>query len=203
MRTAARFLSVVLHPVFMPTYIVWAMLTVDPGLAYFIHPDRRMIPLFMLALMSAAFPLASIQLLVRARVIDSLELHRREDRFLPYGITFIYYVISWYLMFRTPLHPAVPAVMAGASAALLFTLIITLQWKISAHMVGIGGMLGALAAINSLHALDLFLLVASIIVLAGMLGTARLLSSDHTQGQVIAGAVLGAGVTYASVTMLV
>ncbi|MBK9418221.1 MAG: hypothetical protein IPN62_13305 [Flavobacteriales bacterium] len=93
----------------------------------------------------------------------------------PTGITFIYYVISWYLMFRTPLHPAVPAVMAGASAALLFTLIITLQWKISAHMVGIGGMLGALAAINSLHALDLFLLV-TIIVLAGMLGTARLLS---------------------------
>ncbi|MBK8948865.1 MAG: hypothetical protein IPM68_08415 [Flavobacteriales bacterium] len=151
------------------------MLTVDPGLAYFIHPDRRMIPLFMLALMSAAFPLASIQLLVRARVIDSLELHRREDRVLPYGITFIYYVISWYLLFRTPLHPAVPAVMAGASAALLFTLIITLQWKISAHMVGIGGMVGALAAINSLHALDLFPLLRPIIVLAGMLGTARLL----------------------------
>lgn len=202
MHTAARILSVLLHPVFMPTYIVWALLSMDPGLAYFIHPDRRMIPLFMLALMSAAFPLASIQLLVRARVIESLELHRREDRIIPFALTLIYYVISWYLLFRTPLHPAVPAVMAGASAALLLTLVITLQWKISAHMVGIGGMLGALAAINSLHALDLLPVLAAVIVLAGLLGTARLLSSDHTQGQVIAGVLLGTGVTYASIIML-
>lgn len=202
MVTAARLLSVLLHPVFMPTITLWAMITLDPGLAFFVPPDRRPMAIFMVALMSALFPLVSMQLLVRARVITSLELHERRERPVAYGITLIYFGATWYLMHRTPFHPAVQAMLVGAFAALLLTLLITLRWKISAHLVGIGGMIGALAAVNSLHHLGLLPVLALLIAMAGLLATARLLSSDHTQAQVIAGGALGFACTWTSILLL-
>ena len=89
--------------------------------------------------------------------------------------------------------------MAGASAALLFTLIITLQWKISAHMVGIGGAVGAFTGLLALHDPFPFIALAAVIIIAGALGTARLLASDHTPGQIHAGAALGFLCTYGCV----
>jgi hypothetical protein len=41
---------------------------------------------------------------------------------------------------RTLHHEATYAMFFGAIAALFITLLITLRWKISAHMVGIGGL---------------------------------------------------------------
>ena len=85
--------------------------------------------------------------------------------------------------------------------ALALTTVITLRWKISAHMVGIGGTAGTVLAIASIHAIPLLPMLAGIILLAGLLGSARLLTSDHTQGQVLAGALLGALCTYFPVVL--
>lgn len=202
MRNAALLLSVLLHPVFMPTITLWAMITLDPGLAFFVPPDRRPTAIFMVALMSALFPLVSMQLLVRAGVITSLELHDRRERPVAYGITLIYFGATWYLMHRTPFHPSVAAMLIGAFVALLLTLLITLRWKISAHLVGIGGLIGALAAVNTIHHLGLLPVLAALILLAGSLATARLLSSDHTQAQVIAGGALGFACTWTCIMLL-
>lgn len=202
MRSAARLLSVLLHPVFMPTFTLWAMITLDPGLAFFVPPERRPTAIFMVALMSALFPLVSMQLLVRAGVITSLELHDRRERPVAYGITLIYFGATWYLMHRTPFHPSVAAMLIGAFVALLLTLLITLRWKISAHLVGIGGLIGALAAVNTIHHLGLLPVLAALILLAGSLATARLLSSDHTQAQVIAGGALGFACTWTCIMLL-
>ena len=201
MRIFAKVLSVVLHPLFMPLYTVWLALEVDPHLAYFLKSDGRWLMLAMLALMTVAFPITSALLLQRSGLVDSLEMHTRQERIAPYVMTLIYYAMALYLMSRTPLHPAVLALFIGAWSALALTTLITLRWKISAHMVGIGGAIGGLFAIATIHAIPLLPLLAGLIVLAGLLGTARLLTSDHSQGQVLAGAVLGALCTYFPVVL--
>jgi hypothetical protein len=202
MRTAARLLSVLLHPVFMPSLTLWAMITVDPGLAYFVPPDRRPVAIAMVALMSALFPLVSMQLLVRAGVITNLELHERRERPLAYGITLIYFGATWYLMHRTPFHPAVQAMLIGAFLALLLTLLITVWWKISAHLVGMGGLIGAVGAVNSLHQLGLLPVLGGLIALAGLVASARLICSDHTLAQVLAGGALGFVSTWTCIVVL-
>ncbi len=75
------------------------------------------------------------------------------------------------------------ALFIGVFLALLLTTLITVRWKISAHMVGIGGVIGAMLGLSILHGLPLLPLLALLMICAGLLGTARLLSSDHTQGQ--------------------
>jgi hypothetical protein len=56
-------------------------------------------------------------------------------------------------------------------------------------------------AIATIHAIPLLPMVAALILLAGLLGSARLLTSDHTQAQVLTGALVGALCTYFPVVL--
>ena len=116
-------------------------------------------------------------------------------------MTLLYYGMTVYLLSRSALHPTGVAMLAGGFIALAFTTLITLRWKISAHMVGIGGCVGALMALNALHGLYLLFPIAMLLLLAGALGTARLLISDHSSAQVYAGFALGFASVVASVWM--
>ena len=201
MHPLAHTLSVLLHPLLMPVITLWLAMRFDPHIGYFLDEDRRLILIGLVALMTIAFPLTSTLLLIRAGAISSLTMPRRQERILPYTLTLFYYGLTWYLLSRSMLHHPLLTLFSGAFAALALTTLITLWWKISAHMVGIGGAIGALAALAQQHALPLVPLLAVMITVAGVLGTARLLSSDHTEGQVIAGGLLGAVCTYTAVVL--
>ena len=201
MRAVAKFLSVLLHPLFMPLYLVMLIFQIDPHVAFFLAPEHRWIIFGMVALMTIAFPLTSTVLLLRTGIISSLEMPERSERVAPYILTLIYYGMMWYLLQRTPLHWTVGALFIGIFVALLFTTLITLKWKISAHMVGIGGVLGAVCGLTTLHGLNTFFVITGLILVAGILGTARLLVSDHTQAQVYAGMLLGGVCTYGGVVL--
>jgi len=201
MRPFSKTLSVLLHPLLMPLFATWLALELDPHLGYFLPPQARWLLLGMLAIMTIGFPLTSILLLLRAGLISSLEMPVRQERIAPFAMTLVYYGLAYYLLRKAPLHPAVHGIFLGVIAALTTTLIITLRWKISVHMVGIGGVIGAVIGIGMLHALPLIPLVAALVLLAGVLGTARLFTSDHTQAQVIAGTVLGTGCTCGAVLL--
>ena len=193
MFSIAHFLSIFLHPLFMPVYTLGLALWLDPHLGYFLDLRTRLIVLGMVTLMTVAFPITSVLLLIRSGLVSGLQMPNRKERIAPYCMTLVYYGMTWFLLARTPLHPLVQSLMIGAALALVLTTLITLRWKISAHMVGIGGALGALLALGFIHQLAFVVPIAGAIILAGALGTARLLTSDHTPAQVYAGFVLGAG----------
>lgn len=197
MRTAARLLSVLLHPVWMPTLTLVLAFTVDPHLAFAFTPEGRLIIYAMMFVMTALFPLASTWMMVRSGLLGSLSMPDRRERILPFLLALIYYAMAYYLLRRTPNHPATWAMAFGTFIALLLTLLITLRWKISAHMVGLGGALGALLALMWLHGVHVPLVLSALFVLAGLLGTVRLFLTDHSPGQVYAGALVGAACTFA------
>ena len=84
--------------------------------------------------------------------------------------------------------------------ALLLVLLINLKWKISAHMTGIGGIVALVYTmhIQMIEAFDMQVVLIVTIMLAGCLGTARIIQGRHDFAQVIAGALLG----YFSVKMM-
>jgi uncharacterized membrane protein len=187
----ARLLSYLLHPLLMPALTLWLALELDPYLGYFLDDHGRRVVLGMVALMTIAFPLVSALLLLRAGVISSLEMPGRRERIAPFAMTLLYYGMAWYLLLRSPLHPMAVALFSGAVIAVLVAAVVTPWWKISAHMVGIGGCLGAIVSLSIMHHLDAFGAIALLLVLAGALGTARLFASDHTPAQVYAGVAVG------------
>lgn len=191
MLAISRFLSVVLHPIFMPLYTVALLFGMDPRMAYFLPGELQLITLGLIALMTIAFPLTSTLLLLRSGLVSSLEMPTARERIVPFTTTLVYYGSTWYLLGRLPLHPAIGRLFLGVSVALLITLLITLRWKISAHLVGIGGMLGAFVALGHPFAPSLFPLTALVVVVAGALGTARSIAGQHTRAQVYAGGLVG------------
>lgn len=195
----AHVLSIALHPLFMPVFTLAVALWLDPHLGYFMDLRTRVLVLGMVALMTIAFPITSALLLIRSGMLSGLRMPGRKERIAPYTMTLLYYGMTGFLLARSPLHSLVLALMLGAGAALLLTTLITLRWKISAHMVGIGGATGGLFALGSVHGLPFTVPVGVALLLSGALGTARLLSSAHTPAQVYAGFVLGAVCTSAAV----
>jgi membrane-associated phospholipid phosphatase len=187
----ARWLSVLLHPLFMPVIVLTVLLHVDPRIGWYMGPTFRWTLLGLVVLMSVVFPLTSTLLMVRNGLVSRLDMPMRHERIGPYAVTLLYYGATWYLITEFPLHPAIGSFLLGSCAALLLTLLITLRWKISAHMVGIGGALGTMVALGWYFVPPLFPWVIGTILLCGLLGTARLLSGQHSPVQVYAGAALG------------
>lgn len=201
MQLVARLLSYLLHPLLMPLASLWLMLQVDPLVGYFLPPNGRLLLFGMVAVMTFVFPVMSVVLMRRAGLVSGLELPRREERLVPYLMTLLYGGMTLYLLYRTPLHPVAYAFFIGMLVAIALSALITLWWKISAHLVGIGGLVGMLFALNAVHGVDVFHPLVIALVLSGLLGTARLLTSDHTHVQVHAGMVLGMACTFLSMVL--
>jgi len=196
LRTAAHSLSVLLHPVFMPLLTMVTAFWLDPHLSFFIPLPLKLITYGMVLVLTVLFPITSALLLLKSGAISNLAMPERKERIIPLLTTLFYTGMCLYLLHRTMHHPATYALFTGVLLALVLTLSITLVWKIGAHMVGIGGAVGTFTGLLALHDPFPFIVVAAVIILAGALGTARLLASDHTPGQVHAGAALGFLCTY-------
>ena len=191
MLTAARVISVLLHPLFMPVLVLGMVLKADPHVAFFLPGDQRYVLLLLVTVLTVAFPLVSILLLLRSKVIGSLEMRSRQERIVPFLMVAIYYGMTYFVLRTTHLHPMALSIFTGIIVALVITIAITIRWKISIHMVGVGGAIGAVAGASAVHSLHLLPLISILILLAGILGTARLLLGGHVPAQIYAGAFLG------------
>lgn len=200
-KQAAHAISVLLHPLFMPVLALWVAMHLDPHLSYFLPAQARLFTLGMVSMMSVLFPLISMLLLRRAGLISSLEMPLRQERIAPFVMTLIYYGMTYYLLRQTRLDGTVLALFSGAMLALIITTVITMRWKISVHMVGIGGVVGTIAGIAEVHGTPMLFWLACSIVAAGLLGTARLLTGSHVPAQVYAGGVLGFLCTYGCIAL--
>ena len=66
-------------------------------------------------------------------------------------------------------------------------------------MTGIGGLIGSVVALMLEHGAYAPLLLCALFVVAGALGTARLIASDHSPAQIYSGFLLGCSCTATSV----
>jgi membrane-associated phospholipid phosphatase len=68
---------------------------------------------------------------------------------------------------------------------------ITIRWKISVHMTSWGGLTGFLLVSSFALRVDILMLILISILLAGALGSSRIILKAHTPAQVYAGYLLG------------
>lgn len=86
-------------------------------------------------------------------------------------------------------------------ALLIIAGIITFFWKISAHMMSMGGLIGAVLTISYyVLGTNPYVLFIILFILAGCLGTSRLILQRHTPAQVYIG--FGAGLIISIIYIL-
>lgn len=198
-KRTAHALSALLHPVLMPLLTLVLAFRMDMHLGFFVDQRLEWMSYALVGSMTMLFPVASVLLLYRARMISDLGLARRAERPQVFLAVLFYFLLTYHLIRQIPHHPATHAVVFGGCMAVLLSALVTLRWKISAHLVGIGGLVGALSGLMVLHRTFAATDLAVFIVLAGALGTARIVLGAHSPAQVHAGFALGFASTYTCV----
>jgi hypothetical protein len=132
-------------------------------------------------------------------LIDSIFMKTAEERRWPFLLTLVWYYMGFQLMTKIYLPQSFLLLMVGAISAIGISLIITTRWKISIHMLGIGGVIGAIIGISQRFQFDHSLLLMGLILFAGLIGFARLKTNSHNYRQVYAGFILGVAIEWMAV----
>lgn len=196
----AWFLSVFFHPLFIPTISAMVIFRFAPELLPLTAEGRQGI-LGFLFISTFLLPAGAIGLLWASGLIGSFSMDERKDRHLPHLTAFLCYLGAALLLdYFLPTLRLPFCLMLGSAISVGLTGLITLFWKISSHLVGMGGFLGFLLSLARLASPDDFLLpVLAAILLCGALASARYYLRAHDGPQLLAGFFLGMVISSATV----
>ena len=183
----------------MPTFLFGILLFDVPSvLGMDIYSGSLRLSLLVLIFIGTfAVPSLLLYYLLRIGYIQSLQLHSLAERRLPYLLTGLVYLFVAYLFaFRMEListiAPEIGLLVGSSAVAILLVGLISLSWQISAHGVGLGGLIGLLGGFMYRFSLtDLFLPFIFLVLLTGFVASARLKLNAHTPAQINAGIGLG------------
>ena len=187
----AKVFSIILHPLLMPLYATWIILNTGSYLSFSTSPILQKFIYFVVFISTTLLPSLGAWLLMKNGKINSLEMPERTERNLPFIITLLCYVASVYLLFNMPIPRIFAYMVAGGLLAIIWAFIINLKWKVSIHMMGIGGLMGLMLGYALLFHVNMIFILIMISSLAGILGWARLKREAHTPAQVYVGFVGG------------
>lgn len=195
-----QLISIILHPMFMPILALHLTLLVLPSLAFTLSQNLLLI-YGILVFSTMVLPLISIFWLMQKGKVSSLEMSNHKERSLPLFKTVIWMSFGYYLLQNLLFYtPILKAELLGAILIILLAAIISKFWKISLHLLGIGGVVGVFIALQIMHGDFLYLLLL-FILLSGLLGVARIKQKAHNYAQVYAGFLVGLSVEL--ITLLV
>ena len=116
----------------------------------------------------------------------------RRKRFVPYLLTIICYVSCLVMMVRIGLPRYMTGIILATLMAMVICIVVNIKWKISEHMTAIGGVIGGLIAFSFLFNYNPTVWLSLFILLAGVLGSARIILRHHTLPEVLTGFAVGA-----------
>ncbi len=187
----SHMLSVLFHPLLMAFYGLGIVFYLDTYLTLKLNYEVKMTLLLVFFTSTVLLPSLIIYFLYKLNIIENVQLKQAQDRKWPYLITAFIYSIVYFLFLKINLPSLLYYILLGATLAIILTAIITVFWKISAHAVGIGGLLGMILGLCYRLQLNEWVLVSILFLVAGSVGFARLKLQAHTPWQVYAGYLLG------------
>ncbi len=193
MKTASLIISVVFHPMLMATYgcLLLFFGIRDTVYDYLTASSIKWKISAIVFIFSFVFPVINIYILHRMGRIRSFSLSRQDERGFPYLMTSLFYFGLYYLLMDINIWNSLKVFIVGAGLAIVLTALVNTRFKISAHMVGLGGLLGVLVSVSALIRFDMTLFYMIVIVVAGVTATARLYLGEHRPVQIYTGFLLG------------
>ena len=120
-----------------------------------------------------------------------IELGKKERRVVPYLLSIVSYFVCYYVMHRFNIPHFMSNILMAALVIQILCALINVWWKISTHTAAIGGVAGALQAFAVIFGFNPIGWLCFVIVLAGMVGSSRMILRQHSLRQVCYGFLLG------------
>lgn len=181
----SRALSMALHPLVMPLYLV-ALLFTQTSFALFPLKVKWFLG-GAVVLYGTLVPMVAVAALRYFGKLKDLHIHDRRERILPLLIGAVAYLVCAFVIAKVPQAVFLRKFMLAAACCEMLCLVVSSEWKISLHMTSMGAAVALLVVMNSLGMTQLFSWLLWSIVAAGLLASARLYLGHHNPWQVLVG----------------
>lgn len=189
MMIGARGLSMVFTPFYLPLVGLLALFTLSYlSLLPFSYKCMVMAIVYLFTIL---MPTLLIYLFRRLMGWSLHDLGRREHRLIPYAISIVCYYICVRVMGNMHFPHFMGSIVMVALIIQMLCAVINIWWKISTHTTAIGGVAGALFAFANIFSFNPLFWVCLVTLLAGVLGTSRMILRMHSLSQVVVGYLLG------------
>ena len=181
-----RALSIALHPFMIPTYAILILLF---GTTVVSHVPMALKGFFIAIAVANTIllPAVAIWILKLFGIIQSLSLQDQRDRIIPIGIVALCYFLCAMMLSDVAGAFLLRRFLFAAMACVLLAFVVNFFWKISLHMIGMGGLVAMLVLMNASGFGQLVWTTLLFLLLSGALGSARLYLGSHNLAQVTAG----------------
>lgn len=186
---AARVASIVFTPFYLPILGLAALFFVS-----YLNQYPSSYKFFVLAVVyffTILFPTFLIHLYRRYQGWSLIELGHKERRIVPYIISILCYFTCLYLMEQMHIPYFMRSIVAAALIIQIVCALINVWWKISTHTAAIGGVAGALFVFSEVFRFNPMWWFCLVVIIAGILGTSRMILRQHTLLQVVIGFLTG------------
>lgn len=194
----SKALSVLLYPLFVPTYGMVLFCYAFSQQVYPLPLVWSMVAVIGTFVLTCILPVTAIWILIRQGKVRDMEIADATERTWPYLYTLFGFGCWCYLMISIMHMPlSISMVSVGATVALGLVFLINRRWKISAHLTGQGGFFGGLMSYYvGIGMMPSWGMIIGWLSIALLLMYARLHLNAHTPAQVCAGWLLGMACTF-------
>jgi hypothetical protein len=190
----SRFLSYILHPLLIPTLVTWALMMRSDLYSIILPVSIKVWFISLVFFFTMVLPVIGVFLLLKLKVINSIEMNHRSERTVPLLISSISFMALLYYIKSVGLPPIFLYVLYSATFAMLAGLLINLVYKISLHTLGWGAVAATLTSVSLRIGIPLLLFIITAILICGIAGFARLKQNAHNPTQVYLGFVAGVSI---------
>ena len=203
LRILAMVVSYLFHPVFMTTIMAIALYKLTP--VSFAGADHTMVIkwIVMIGLYTAVYSLIFVALLKGLGFIKSIHMDDPKDRIIPLiGIMIFYWWVQHvFKNLGTPF--LLQVLLKGSFWGIVVLFMVSIFFKVSMHTAAAGGMLGILLVLMFTSPVNMAVPFFIALIIAGIIGTARMVLGAHRIWEIWIGYLLGIAVQVAAYFYLV
>ena len=186
----ARIMSMIFTPFYLPivgliALFIFSYMSLLPMM-------YKLVMLAMVYLLTVVAPSLLIHLYRLCQGWTSHELGRKERRLVPYIISIVCYFACFFWMEYRNTPRVISIIVVVALTIQMVCALINIWWKISTHTAAIGGVAGGLISYSIAFSFNPLWSLCFVLILAGAVGTARMILRQHSLSQVIGGFLVGA-----------
>lgn len=186
----ARIMSMIFTPFYLPivgliALFIFSYMSLLPMM-------YKLVMLAMVYLLTVVAPSLLIHLYRLCHGWTSHELGRKERRLVPYIISIVCYFACFFWMEYRNTPRVISIIVVVALTIQMVCALINIWWKISTHTAAIGGVAGGLISYSIAFSFNPLWWLCFVLILAGAVGTARMILRQHSLSQVIGGFLVGA-----------
>lgn len=185
----ARIMSMVFTPFYLPivgliALFIFSYMSLLPMI-------YKLVMLAMVYLLTVVAPSLLIHLYRLCQGWTSHELGRKERRLVPYIISIVCYFACFFWMEYRNTPRVISIIVVVALTIQMVCALINIWWKISTHTAAIGGVAGGLVSYSIAFSFNPLWWLCFVLILAGAVGTARMILRQHSLSQVVTGFLVG------------